>query len=327
MDKYQIAFQILAILCLCYLGYLFIKLIVAQIKKNRLLEFSLDIDNTDKQKSLIFKIIYNFSSFLDSLVIFNMFAKTYDKYIYDDSRLKKGMNYIAIKVLLGLTLILLYLFMMVLYRDTFSSLILILCFIIGFIIPDFYCLLIKRKRNNILNKNILGAIIIMSNSYKANGSTEQAILDVINRTDNEVSYEFKKVLNDINIGIDVSEAFYRMYLRCNNLSIKYISNVLKLVNKSEVSLIDAFNVIENKLIEKEKFNNEVKMLKTGNKVALLLFAFLPFIFIISIIIYNESYMNLFIGYLGTILLAIILIMYLFYLLVIHRIYRGGNNDK
>ncbi len=327
MDKYQIAFQVIAILCICYLGYLFINLIKAHTKISRLREFSLDINNLDEHNNIIFKVIYKFSSFLESLVIFNMFAKTYDKYIYDDSRLKNGMNYVAIKILLGLSLMLLYLFMIALYKDVFSSLVVILCFIIGFLIPDFYCLFIKKRRNKILNKNILGAIIIMSNSYKANGSTEQAIVDVINRSDNEVSYEFKKVLNDINIGIDVSEAFYRMYLRCYNPSIRYISNVLKLVNKSEVSLIDAFNVIENKLIEEEKFNNEIKNLIDVNKIALLIFVFLPFIFVVSIIIYNKTYIELFIGYLGTILLAIILIMYLFYLIVIHRIYKGGRNDK
>lgn len=327
MDKYKIVLQIFAILFILYLGYLLIKLIGALCKRNRLVEFSLDIKDNNDEKSWLFKLIYSFADFLKSLVIFNGVAKTYDKYIYEDSRLKKGMDYVAIKILLGIGIILLYLFMTILYQDIFNSLVLLVCFVVGFIIPDFYCLFIRRKRTGILNKNILNAIIIMNNSYKANGSTEQAILDVIERTDGKVSFEFKKVLNDINMGIDISNAFLRMYKRVKSEAILYISRVLELVNKSGINIVDAFNVIEAKLIEEEKFNNEINSLKGVNKFALIIFMLLPLVFVISLILYNKLYVEVFIGYIGSFVLSILLIMYLFYLIIIHRIYRGGRNDK
>jgi tight adherence protein B len=167
----------------------------------------------------------------------------------------------------------------------------------------------------------------MNNSYKANESTEQAILDVIERTDGRVAFEFKKLLNDINIGISINEAFLRMYRRVGSSSILYISRVLNLVNKSGISMIDAFSAIEKKLIDDEKFNNEVLIINKTNKFALLVFMFLPFIFISSLILYSNMYVDVFTGYIGSIVLSIILILYLFYLIIIHRIYRGDNNDK
>lgn len=327
MDKYRLILQVVAIFFVCYLIYLFIKFVSMLLKKHRITSFSLDIKDNDIEKSIIFKSIYAFSLLLKDMVIFNSIAKTYDKYIYDDSKLKKGMDYVSIKIILGFTLVILYLFMIILYKDVFNSLVLLVCFIVGFIIPDFYCLFIKRKRTLLLNRNILGAVIIMNNSYKANASTEQALNDVILRTDGKVNFEFKRVLNDINIGISISEAFLRMYKRVGNPSILYISRVLELVNKSGVSIIDAFDTIEKKLLEEEKFTNDIKSLNGLNKFSLIMFMVIPLIFVISLIMYSEIFINVFVGYIGSFVLSIILILYLFYLIVIHKIYRGDKNDK
>ncbi|MGN1372345.1 MAG: type II secretion system F family protein [Candidatus Coprovivens sp.] len=325
MDKYRLVLQIFAILFILYLGYLFIKLISALFKKNRLAEFSLELDN-NKDKSFFFNCIFKFSNFLNSMVIFNSLAKTYDKYIYEDSRIKKGMDYVSIKIILGLLLMLLYLFIIVLYGDIFNGIILLCCFVIGFILPDFYCLFIKKRRVTFLNRNLLNVVIIMSNSYKAFGSIEKAINDVIDRTDSKIEFEFKKVLNDINMGIDISKAFYRMYQRVNSKSILYISRVFELVNKSGININEAFSVLESKLIEEEKFNNELNAVKSINKLSLIIFMIIPFIFIICLILYNIRFINIFTGYIGSFVIAIILILYLFYLIVIHEIYRGGKND-
>ena len=199
--------------------------------------------------------------------------------------------------------------------------------VVGFIIPDFYCLVVRRRRYRILNRNILGAVIIMNNSYKANESTEQAIMSVIDRIDGKVAFEFKRVLNDINMGISIDEAFFRMYRRVGSSSILYISRVLQLVSKSGISVIDAFSTIENELIDMEKFNNEILIINKTNRFSLLIFTILPLIFISTLVIYNKSYVNIFTGYIGSVILSILLIMYLFYLIVIHHVYRGDNDDK
>lgn len=327
MDKYKIVLQIFAILFILYLVYLFIKLLFALSKKNRLVDFSLNIKNNNEEKSWLFRIIYSFTEFLSSLVIFNGVAKTYNKYIYEDSRFKKGMDYISLKILLGILFIVLYIFITFLYKDNLSSLVILLNFIIGFLIPDFYCLFKEFRRTKILDKNILGAVIIMSNSYKANGSTEQAILDVIERTDGKVSFEFKKVLKDIKLGISVSDAFLRMYKRVHLDSVLYISRMFSLVSKSGINSIEVFDVIEKKLLDDEKFKDELSSLNGINKIALLLFSILPLVFLISFIIFNTRYVDLLMGNIGIFVILIILIIYLLYLFIIYRVYRGDKYDR
>ncbi len=255
MSKYALALQILAWLFIAYIISLVFKYLISLKKMNRLSYFSLNIENK-KQKGFIANIVRVLSKVLGSLVIFNGLARTYDKYIYEDGKLKKGMDYVSIKILLGGLLVFINVLINALYRLEFSILLIFISFVLGFIIPDFYCLF-RRKRVGILNKNLLSAIIIMNNSYKANGSSEQAIKAVIDRTDGLLSIEFMKILNDVKIGIELNEAFYRMYERTGLSIVKYISNILALVSKSGIDLIDAFSSIEKKLLEVEKLNIEL----------------------------------------------------------------------
>ncbi len=326
MNEYSLILQVCAILFLIFLGYLFIKYIIAVIKLRRISSFSLKV-REDEEKTLLFRLIFKFSKFLNSLVIFNQFSKTYDKYIFEDSRLKKGMDYVSLKILLGILFIVLYIFITLLYKDNLSSLVILLNFIIGFIVPDFYCLFKEFKRFRILDKNILSAVIIMNNSYRANGSTEQAINDVIKRCDSRVGFEFKRVLNDIKLGIDISEAFYRMYKRVHLESILYISRMLSLVSKSGVNTIEIFDVIEKRLLNEEKFKEEISSVDEVNKFAFLLFSVLPLVFLLSVVILNVNYVNLLLSNIGIFIILIIIILYLLYLFIIYRVYRGDKYDR
>jgi Flp pilus assembly protein TadB len=326
MDKYTLALQILAWLFIGYLVYLVIRYIKSLSRLNRLSYYSLNLENK-KDKGLINNIIFKMSRILESLVIFNSLARTYDKYIYTDSKLRKGIDYISIKILLGIGLIFINLLINSLYKIEFSTLLILISFILGFIIPDFYCLFNKSKRVNILNKNLLSAIIIMNNSYKANESTEQAIKSEIDRTEGAVSVEFMKVLNDIKLGIDISEAFGRMYERTNLPVIKYISSVLGLVNKSGIDIIDAFSSIEKKLLEIEKFNNELIVLRDTNRLSVLLFSILPLVFLVTVIAYNTEYIKLLMNVNGIFIILIMFISYMLYLFIIKRIIRGDKYVK
>jgi tight adherence protein B len=286
----------------------------------------LNLENK-KDKGLINNIIFKTSKVLESLVIFNGLARTYDKYIYSDSRLRKGIDYVSIKILLGLLFIFVNVLINALYRIEFSSLLILISFVLGFIIPDFYCLFNKSKRVNILNKNLLSAIIIMNNSYKANESTEQAIKSVCDRTEGAVSVEFMKVLNDIKLGIDISEAFSRMYERTHLPVVKYMSSVLGLVNKSGIDIIDAFSNIEKKLLEIEKFNNELIVLRDTNRLSVLLFSILPLVFLVTVIAYNTEYIKLLMNVNGIFIILIMFISYMLYLFIIKRIIRGDKYVK
>lgn len=323
MSGYNMIFKVCTIIFICFLLYLFYKFIILLVKKNRLDYFSLNDDLKENDSySRLMKFIFGISTILEEMAIFNGIGRMYDRYIYEDSRIRKGLDYISIKLLLGTVFIILYLFLLMLNGFDFSGLVISVCFILGFIIPDLYCFYVRSKKGKLLNKNILPAIIIMNNSYKANRSTEQAIMDVIERSDGLVKYEFKKALNDIKLGISVSDAFRRMYDRTKLNIVLDMSRILALVNKCNTNIVKSFEVMEKRLLDEEKFINDLNILKEVNKIAYIMFIIIPFVFMIGVIGFNHSYMSLILSSNGIYIVLILLIIYILYLFILHRMVRG-----
>lgn len=323
MNNYEIVLFIIAILAVCFVLYLLCRLLVSYSKRNRLSDFGIEINNNpDIGVGLRYKFLYKFANILESLVIFNGIARTYDKFIDENSKLRKGIDYIAIKITIGFILVLLYIFMSMLYINKLNLVVGIVCFILGYILPDFFCYYKQFNREEIVTKDLLGAIIIIRNSYKANRSVEVMLNDVIKRTNGRVKDEFKKVLSDVKVGLSVSESFKRMYYRTGITFILDIANMLSLTNKASINVIEVFDSIEKKIIEYEKLDNEVQMLKSINKLAYFIFLTLPFIFIVFIIISNQSYLALIGTNAGFAIMLSLIFIYLLYIFIINKIVKG-----
>lgn len=322
MDDYETVLYIVAILAICFIVYLFYKILVLLYRRNRLSDFGLELKDTDKTVSFRYKFLYRFANLLEDMVIFNGIARTYDKYVDEDSKVRKGIDYIAIKILFSIGFVLLYCFMMMLYKDKVNPIIGVITLVLGYVIPDFYCYFKYHREKDIKTKDLLGAIIIIRNSYRVNRSNEQVINDVIKRTNGALKDEFKKVLSDIKVGLSISDAFKRMYDRTKIDIILEIANMLSLTNKTSIYITPVFEEIEKKLINYEKFDNEVKMLQSINKLAYWIFLILPFIFIIFVIVSNQIYLDLLISNGGYIVIPVLIIIYALYILIINKIVRG-----
>ena len=171
-------------------------------------------------------------------------------------------------------------------------------------------------------KDLLSAIIIMRNSYKANRSTDEMLDDLVNRTNGRVKEELRKVKGDMKVGLSISEAFKRMYERTNLSIILDIANILSLTNKTSVNMIQALDTIEKKVIDYEKVNDEINLYKSINKLSYVIFLLLPFIFLIFIIISNQTYLSIIGGSSGSAIILTLTIIYIIYILIINKIVKG-----
>ncbi len=324
MNELKIFLQFVAIIFIIYLIYLFVKYIISVKKRARLADFSININEDDTEESLTFKLLFKVSALLESLVIFNGISRTYDEYIDENSRLKKGIDYISIKILSGLFLIIIYFLLIFLYKNEISVTLILVNFILGYIIPDFYCLYISNKNNRLTNHTLLNAIIIMSNSYKAGRSTEQAISDVISRSETKVKKEFSRALNDIKLGMSPADSFRRMAKRTRNKTILTISHYLSCLKYSTIPTSAIFNMIEQKIITQEKENDEIKHLSSTNALAAFIFTILPLIFILYTMFIQIDISMLFLSDYGLFVFLIIMISYILYCFIIYRV---GKGDK
>lgn len=328
MESYHFLLQVCLVFLVFFFLYLLIRFLRGLFLKNRLGYYSIQLENYDSlEYKSIYKVISAFSRLLESLVIFNGVARIYDKYIFEDSKLRKGMDYFSLKILVGFLLVLLYLFFCFFYEDSILVLLVLVSFVLGFVLPDFYCVFQFHNKKQLVNHEILNAVIMINNSFKANRTTEQAIMDVIVRSDGQLKSEFQKVLSDVKIGLEPSEAFHRMYFRTGLSSVEQISRSLAVVAISGIPIVDVFDEVEKRLLEEEKFHHLLQVYRSTNKIAHLLFLLLPLLFFLYLFLSNAKYLAILQSKVGVFFLLIEAILYLLYMLFLRKIVGGSQYDK
>ena len=161
MKNYESFLQVCAIILVVFLVYLFFKYVVYLMKKNRLADFSLKVRNN--RNNPILRIVKKTSNFIKSLKLID--AKKYNGYARLVPGFEDGYDIVSSKVLCSLLLTFLYLFVSMLYRSELHITIVLICLMLGYVLLDFYFIYNSRNNTKLVSKDMLGAIIIMSNDF------------------------------------------------------------------------------------------------------------------------------------------------------------------
>lgn len=276
----------------------------------------------DKQKKNLFKVIKKISKYLSHSEVLKNYSKRYNKYIdYDEKNSKKPIDYISIKLIVGLFSLILYIISSTiqLKPDMFLG---ITVFIIGFFIPDLYLSVTKKRKNKELEENLLESVIIMNNAFKSGKNIVEAIEIVKNELNGPLSDEFKKIYLDLNYGLDIDVVFNRFYDRVKLDDIKYISSSLTLLNQTGGNIVKVFSSIENNFYDKKVLNEELEALTSSSKLMYKMLMFIPISIVGILFILNPEYFNpLFKNPLGIMIIILSLILYIGYALIIKKVTR------
>ena len=282
----------------------------------------------DKEKSFfdgvaefLWKVVHKVAKTLQKSVFLKKYAIRYEKHIkYEDKDSITGMDYIAIKVLVGLSFIVFNILTFMFQVMEMSLISFLISFLIGFFIPDIFIHLEYQKKRKRVEEDLLKAIIIMNNSFKSGRNIMQAVQIVKEELDGPISDEFKKIYLDMTYGLSIEVVFDRFYNRVKLEDAKYITSSLTLLNKTGGNIVKVFGTIERSFFDKKKLKQEMQSLTAASIFVFRTLCFLPLFFIVAIYILNPSYFApMFETGLGRMVLALIVLLYVLYIWIIRRI--------
>lgn len=196
----------------------------------------------------------------------------------------------------------------------------ILSFIIGYYLYDIYLIINKKNRQKKIKNDILRAVIIMNNAFKAGKSTLQAVSIASIDLPNPIAKEFKKIEEDMSYGLSTDVAFNRFAKRVNLEEATYIASVLTILNKTGGNIINVFSSIEKTLFDKKKLEEELKNNTSASNLVVKFLMIVPLLFILVIYIVSPTYFNpLFSSTLGYFIIFIIIIMFTIYTYLLNKI--------
>ncbi len=285
------------------------------ISSNQDIELSL----FDKLTQYINNIIKKISKSISKSSFLTSYSENYQKY-QSNPNSKNAIDYISIKILLSIIMLIIYLFAIIIGYQHFNILILIIIFLIGFYIPDIYLKINYSKKRKRIEEDLLKAIIIMNSAFESGRNIMQAVEVVKNELDGPIKDEFAKIYLDITYGLSIDMVFNRFYERVKLEEVKYITSSLTLLNKTGGDIIKVFSVIEKSIYERKNLKNELHSLTASSRFVFKLLVALPPIFTFLIYILNPSYFApLVTNTLGIIILIFIILLYIIYIFIIKKV--------
>lgn len=321
MKSYNGVLQIIAIVVIVLIMLSFFRMLISIARSKRIQSFSINSnDNGMSFEQRLYGFVYKLSDFINELVVFNGVAIVYEKYVaMNDNKFRKGMDFIALKTLFGALLTLIYVLWSILYKLDIYSLTILISFVVGSIVPDIYYKLRYYRNNTDIVDDLLRAVIIINNCFRANRSVEQAINDVIDRLNGPLRREFVKIKNDMKLGIDLGTAFRRMYDRTKIRTIYDISNKIALIGEQGVNAVKVFENIEKDILEEEKIRNDVKSLCKFNTILYYFLLILPFGLLAWVVAVNKDIYNLVFSDAAFIYVIFFAVIYVSYTILMRRL--------
>ena len=323
MNKFFII-QLLLFIVLFIIIIFLLRNIIANRKASRIKYYSLkpikneEISFSERIVNSYLSFVKKFRKLIKKSNYFVMRSKKYEKYIkYKDRDRIQNVDFITNKFIISIIFILLTTISQIFTTKSFSFFGYIINYFIGYYLLDFLLFLnYKRKTRNIEN-DLLRAIIIMNNCFKAGKSTLQALKVASDELPYPLGDEFKKMYLDMKYGLSIDTVFERFARRVNIDEAIYLSSSLTILNKTGGNIVEVFSSIERTLFDKKKLNEELKNISAAPKVVVIILSIIPIIFVFIVYLLNPMYFNpLFDSVLGYIIIAIIVIMFIIYLILL-----------
>ncbi len=283
---------------------------------------------SDKILIILHIMVTKVSSIIIKSKILSDYGKSYEKHItYDELEKRSGIDYISIKLLLGVFTSILYVITMMFQYVKVSFIGIVLSFLIGFFVIDIFIQIEYRKKRKQISDDLLKAIIIMNNAFKSGMSIMQAIEIVKNELDGAIGDEFKKIHLDLSYGLTIEVVFSRFYERVRLEDVKFITTSLTLLNKTGGNIVKVFKSIEKEFFDKKKLNDELKTVTASSTFVYRFLLIIPFAICFLIFTLNPEYFNpLFKTQIGILILILILLLYTLYVLVVKKIMKVNTYE-
>ena len=229
-------------------------------------------------------------------------------------------DFISNKIIISVIYIIITIFSITLQTRVVTILELIINLMIGYYLLDVYLYYRQKYMKKVIEKQVLKAVIVMNNAFKAGKSTMQAIYIASQELAAPLNYEFRRMYDEMQYGLSIDVVFDRLSKRVDNEAIQYLASSLIILNKTGGNIIKVFSSIERTLFDNQKLNEELKNLTASSNVVVKILLCIPFIFTFLIFILSPTYFNpLFDSSLGHIVILLIILIFISYIWFLQRV--------
>jgi tight adherence protein B len=192
--------------------------------------------------------------------------------------------------------------------------------VLTWIIPTILLKMKNKRRINLFETQLGDAISMFSNSLKAGYSFLQAVNSVAKDMPDPVGNEFKILLKEISLGVNVNDALDNLMSRVNSKDLSLMIIAIKIQRETGGNLAEILNNISETIRERIKIQGEIKTLTAQGRMSGLIIGLMPPVLAFILFFINRQYISvLFTTDIGKILILFAVISEIIGLLFIKKI--------
>ena len=283
--------------------------------------------NPKKKKETVFErlikvvtgMIEPFADWLARFSSMEDYAERYERYQVAFHE-KSSMLIVAKKIVCSVVFFAVSLIVVTLKLEVMTFVEMLISLLIGYYLIDFiYLFKYQFYRRNVEN-DLLQAIIVMKNAIKAGNSITQTIDIVTEELEGDIALEFRKMKQELTLGLSNEDVFERFALRLDLPEVTYLTSSLIILNQTGGNIVKVFSSIEKTLMNKKKIRLELKALTSSSKMVTGILILLPLVFVAIISFISPNYFAPFFeSALGIMLFIMCLAIYFLYIHLIRKI--------
>jgi tight adherence protein B len=171
---------------------------------------------------------------------------------------------------------------------------------------------VKYKRHNQLgkiDKQLVDAVAIISNSIRAGMSFQSAMQNIAEEMDPPISKEFARVCRETKLGMPLETSFEKMINRTGNKDLELICNAVIIQRQIGGNLAEVLENISATIADRIRLRGEIKTITASGTLSGYIIGALPIFMLLLLMFLNPQYINIFFSTsAGRIMLAVSAVM-------------------
>jgi tight adherence protein B len=187
-------------------------------------------------------------------------------------------------------------------------------FIFGTMLPRIYVNMQKGKRLVRFNNQLADMLNLMVNGLRAGYSTMQAMESVSKELPPPISEEFRRVVQEMQLGVNMEQALDNLLRRIPSLDLDLVITAMNVQREVGGNLAEILSTISHTIRERVRVKGEIRVLTAQQVYSGRLLALMPIILLLAMYLLNREYVELFwvgetqlIGYIALGLAAILIV--------------------
>jgi tight adherence protein B len=165
---------------------------------------------------------------------------------------------------------------------------------VGFFAPRIYVSRQTSKRLNTFEQQLPDTLGLWVNALRSGYSVLQSMEAISRDAPEPTSTEFKRVVQEVSLGIDMPDALQHMLSRVESEDLDLVVTAVNIQREVGGNLAEILDIISHTIRERVKLKGEIRVLTSQGRITGYLISFLPIILALFLYTINPDYMgNLF----------------------------------